>query len=125
MTIVFYSFSECCPTVKVSLANEAQRLQSGRAGTYIYKGNINGRNYWVKTNNNEALWYNPKFKAWMTGLLRELGGDMSNGIYASVKDVESRCPTDDTVRWNYHDEKSWKETNDIKFECQGTIFVVK
>ena len=105
----------------MSLANEARSKQWSRAGTYKYKGTINGRAYWVKPTNKQAIWYVPEFKEWAIGGLSSLGSTF-RGI-ASVGELEAECPDDDGLKWKYWDG-SWKDTSDVQFECQGKYCVL-
>ena len=110
--------SDChCPSIIVSLANEALAEQSSTQGTYQLSEQINGKPSWKSSTN--AIWYYPGNKGWLIGHVSEIGG--STAWICSI-DTEYDCPQlVPKDKWNYVDGLEWKKagSNDVSLQCTG------
>ena len=92
--------------------------QGARAGIYSYKGDINGRKYWLKSDGTQAIWYVPEFKDWV------IGGNTTIGTRVrGITSHSSTCPHDTQNIWKYYDQNydggKWISSNDIKLNCNA------
>ena len=114
-----FSYADnCCDTISVELSGGAMNKQGSNAGIYSYKGDINGRKYWLKSDGKQAIWYVPEFKDWAIGATanNKLGSRYRN--ICSVKNLETQCPYNTQNVWKYHiGNGEWKSTNDVKLNC--------
>ena len=115
------SVSDCqCPSLIVSLNNEALAKQSERQDTYRLSEKINGKPSWKS--GTQAIWYYPRYNQWIMGSISNIGTN-TGGIYSFVLNTEYVCPQQvPKDKWKYYDGSKWKEvnSNDFSFQCTGT-----
>ena len=111
--------SDCqCPSLTVTLANDALAEQSDRRGTYQLSENINGKPSWKS--GTQAIWYYSQQKYWMIGPVSEIG--TNTGWIYSATDTEYDCPQQvPKDKWKYWDGSKWQKagSNDVSFQCIG------
>ena len=54
----------CCQILTVTLENAVKSVEHSKEGVYYIMGEKNGRNYWLKTDHEQVIWYIPEFKDW-------------------------------------------------------------
>ena len=79
--------------------------QKSLIGEYTYKGNVNGKNYWIKNDGKQAMWYFPKYNEWCVGSIQYLG---TNWRGISAGQTSAKCPTQNRKRWSYFNGIGWK-----------------
>ena len=77
-------------------------------GEYAYKGNRNGRGYWISTNGRSAIWYYPAYSEWMIGSKSYIGTRF-RGISAGQSSV--LCPNQNERRWTFWTGNGWLANN--------------
>ena len=104
----------CCKIVtvridKLYLSASYAGEQKSLIGEYKYKGTKNFREYWIKTDGQQAIWFNVNFKEWSIGNILSLG---TNFRGLAAEHTSAKCPTHNTNRWHYFDGYRWK--SDLK-----------
>ena len=81
ITIFFLNFLGCPKELSIVLKNDPQNCHD-KAGNYSIatSDQINGRSYWVSSNDKQAIWY--ENKSWRVGDIEDLGTGIC-GIYST------------------------------------------
>ena len=95
---------KCCKELALVINSSQAKLQKIRVGTYILKGQKNGRSYWKSTDGSSAIWYHPSYKEWMVGSSLYLGTQF-RGIFAGLTSVS--CPNQNHHRWVFWNGVYW------------------
>ena len=95
---------KCCKEMALVINSSQAKLQKIRDGTYIFKGQKNGRSYWKSTDGSSAIWYYPAFKEWMIGSSLYLGTQF-RGISAGLTSVT--CPNQNHGKWMFWSGIHW------------------
>lgn len=94
-----------CPIeLSIHLKNESQNCHINKAGNYNIAASdrINGRSYWISSNDKQAIWY--ENKSWRVGDIEDLGTGIC-GIY-SLSPGEPHWPNHE-INWRYFNGKEW------------------
>ena len=78
------------------------------SGQYAYKGNRNGRGYWISKDGQSAIWYYPAYSEWMIGSKSYIGTEF-RGISAGQSSV--LCPNQNERRWTFWTGNGWLANN--------------
>ena len=78
------------------------------SGQYAYKGNRNGRGYWISADGKSAIWYYPAYSEWMIGSKSYIGTRF-RGISAGQSSV--LCPNQNERRWTFWTRNGWLANN--------------
>ena len=78
------------------------------SGQYAYKGNRNGRGYWISADGKSAIWYYPAYSEWMIGSKSYIGTEF-RGISAGQSSV--LCPNQNERRWTFWTGNGWLANN--------------
>jgi len=111
----------CPKELSIVLKNDPQNFHD-KAGNYSIatSDQINGRSYWVSSNDKQAIWY--ENKSWRVGDIEDLGTGIC-GIY-STSTGEPNWPNE-TFNWHYFNGKEWIFAyKDIKLEGRNVTEVV-
>ena len=100
----------------VSLEGDAKKQVGEYEGSYIYDGNINGKIYWLKTDEKQAIWYYPEYKEWAFGKKNNLGKKWR--FITGLTTTDTTCPNNAST-WKYWNGDIWITTNDPQFSCEG------
>ena len=106
----------------MTLSNEAKEYQGAFEGIYHYRGSLNGMDYFIDTQEVNALWYKPTDTdyIWIVGTVGYLDS-YSGGIFSNTNDpaMEKKCPNNEghIWDWKYLGDSDWIATNDISIKC--------
>jgi len=94
----------CPKELSIHLKNESQNCHINKSGNYSVatSDRINGRSYWVSSDDKHAIWY--ENKSWRVGDIEDLGTGIC-GIY-SVAPGEPHWPNHE-INWRYFNGKEW------------------
>ena len=114
--------------IELSLSSDVHTHHGHCDGTYKLKGVINEHTYWLRTDQQRAIWFIPEFEEWAIGYTAALGTSTrlitslwtDDNLHGSVKHV-SECPYDEQIVWAYWNqaENNWKNTDHVNIKCQG------
>ena len=115
----------CCKLVSVRidkayLSSSYAGEQKSLVGEYTFKGTINKKSYWIKTDGKQAIWFCSKFKEWSIGSIQYLG---TNWRGIAAEHTSATCPTQNQNRWHYFNGKSWKPDlkSHIHIDCKDNF----
>ena len=121
----------CCKRLNVTMYSRPQTLWGDYCGDYILsKNEINGRNYFVKINGKNALWYmTTPLKGWGFGDLSRQSKLYDNVIIQSncQNDSVESCPHIIHDQWNYFDEitEDWSSAGSINIIVESVESIEK
>ena len=108
----------------MSLSNDAKVYQSVREGIYHYSGTLNEMDYFIDTQQANAIWYKPSSSGtdyfWLVGTVADLDS-YTVGIYSISSDsfMEKKCPNNEGHVWDwlYWSGSAWTPSSDISIKC--------
>ena len=111
-----FSLLACCPTLNILLTNDVEDSWGNYEGVYTFQGFNDGKDFWVDTEGDIALWYRSAAYAWVISPISYIGN--SGPIYSS-SDHNMNCPNNEGYVWNwkFHNGQSYIATNDINIKC--------
>ena len=100
----------CCKIVLLWIAQSYLSMlyagaQKSLIGKYTYKGNMNGKNYWIKSDGTAAIWYSKYYREWSIGNILSLGSKWRS---IAAEHTSANCPTQNQFRWHYFNGVRWK-----------------
>ena len=104
------------------LDNDVNNKWGNIEGVYTFQGFINGFDYWVDAEGENAIWYyyyvSASLHYWFIANIGNLGS--SNSVISSLSNtLEKKCPNNEGYVWNwkYYDGSSFIATNDVYVKC--------
>ena len=108
----------------MSLRNDAKAFQGDREGIYHYRGSVNQMDYFIDTQEVNAIWYKPSSDGtgvyWLAGIVADIDS-YTVGLYSYSSDpvMVLKCPNNEghVWDWNYSTGSDWVPSSDISVKC--------
>ena len=103
----------------MKLTGEAKTQHSLSAGVYIFKGEVNSRDYWVHENGKRAMWYSPS-RRWVIGRINDVGTTLA--YMRTNETTNALCPFSNV--YDYWGNDQWNNgIENIKVLCAGKCLI--